>query len=320
MNILILSCGTRNKIIQYFKKELKGQGKVIAADCWELAPALYEADNYYIVPRISEENYVDIILGICQKENISGVFSLIDPELLILAQNKEKFSRIGTTVFVSDYEIIDRCFDKIKLFKFCKLNQINTIPTYKNFDEFKKSYENGDATFPVFIKPIQGSCSIQAQKIDDMNTLFLLCEENEELMIQKFMDGQEYGVDVYTDLLSNKITAIFIKRKLLMRAGETDKAVSIVRNDMFDFVEKFVELLGTVGQIDIDIFEQNGELYISEVNPRFGGGYPHAYECGVNFPQMMIANLQGKENESLIGQYKENVYMMKYLDVIIKRG
>lgn len=89
---------------------------------------------------------------------------------------------------------------------------------------------------------------------------------------------------------------------------------------MFDFVEKFVELLGTVGQIDIDIFEQNGELYISEVNPRFGGGYPHAYECGVNFPQMMIANLQGKENESLIGQYKENVYMMKYLDVIIKRG
>ena len=76
-----------------------------------MAPALYEADNYYIVPRISEENYVDIILGICQKENISGVFSLIDPELLILAQNKEKFSRIGTTVFVSDYEIIDRYYD-----------------------------------------------------------------------------------------------------------------------------------------------------------------------------------------------------------------
>ena len=79
----------------------------------------------------------------------------------------------------------------------------------------------------------------------------------------------------------------------------------------------FVKKLGFVGQIDIDVFEKNGKFYISEVNPRFGGGYPHAYECGCNFPKYMINNLMSKTNPSKVGLYDEDIYMMKYLDLKI---
>ena len=91
MNLLILSAGTRNKIVQYFKRELGESGRVIATDCSNLAPAVYEADQFYLVPRISAPNYLDRILEICQKEKVDGVFSLIDPELSLLAREKERF-------------------------------------------------------------------------------------------------------------------------------------------------------------------------------------------------------------------------------------
>ena len=84
-NILILSAGTRNKVVQAFKKELEGKGKVIATDCSNIGPAIYDADKCYIVPRIDAPDYIDCILDICKKEEISGVLSLIDPEVSLLA-------------------------------------------------------------------------------------------------------------------------------------------------------------------------------------------------------------------------------------------
>ena len=103
-----------------------------------------------------------------------------------------------------------------------------------------------------------------------------------------------------------------------MRAGETDKAVSFKDEKLFNLIKKFVKEFGFKGQIDIDIFDIDGEYYISEVNPRFGGGYPHAYEAGVNHMKLIINNLKGQENSVNIGNYKENIYMMKYNEIMIK--
>lgn len=101
MNILILSAGTRNKIVQYFKETVGKDGKVIATDCSNLAPAVYDADAFHLVPRITAPGYLDVILDICKKEKIDGVFSLIDPELSLLAKEKERFLAIGTTPVIS---------------------------------------------------------------------------------------------------------------------------------------------------------------------------------------------------------------------------
>lgn len=134
------------------------------------------------------------------------------------------------------------------------------------------------------------------------------------------MRGQEIGADVYIDIVSNEPVAIFTKKKIKMRAGETDKSVSFKDEKLFELICEFTRKAKFKGIIDIDIFESNGEYYISEVNPRFGGGYPHAYECGVNVPKMILNNLNNIVNEPNIGNYEENIYMMKYNEIkIIKK-
>ena len=177
----------------------------------------------------------------------------------------------------------------------------------------------GKVSFPVFVKPYRGSASINISKVYDKETIEYLFAHHSGLMIQEFLDGQEIGADVYIDLISNEVVSIFTKKKLLMRAGETDKAVSFKDPELFALIEKFVKEAGYRGQIDIDIFEINGEYYISEVNPRFGGGYPHAYESGCDHMRLILNNLSGVVNEKNIGAYEEGIYMMKYNEVKIIR-
>ena len=122
MNILITSAGTRNKIVQYFKKELNGRGKVIATDMIDLAPAIYDADKFYLVPRIDHKDYIKTLLDICKKEKIDCIFSLIDPELSLIAKNKNKFLEIGVTPLISNYDVVELAFDKYKMYKYLDLN------------------------------------------------------------------------------------------------------------------------------------------------------------------------------------------------------
>lgn len=320
INILILSAGTRNKIVQYFKKTLGENGKVIATDMSTIAPAIYEADKYYIVPRITEPGYIDIILDICKKENISGVLSLIDPELSLLAENEEKFKNIGTTVIGSSYELCERALDKMQMFQWLRSHGYNCAKSYVDKNEFFADVKTGKANYPAFVKPVRGSASIAISKVFDNETVDLLFDHSDNLMIQEYLDGQEIGADCYIDLLSGELVSVFTKKKIVMRAGETDKSVSFKDEKLFELIKKFVNESGWRGQIDIDIFEINGEYHISEVNPRFGGGYPHVYECGADHMKLIVNNLNGIVNSDVIGNYKENVYMMKYNEIMIKES
>src|SRR5690625_1605918 len=319
LNILILSCGTRNKIIQYFKNELKGIGQVMATDCSRLAPALYDADKHFIVPRIDDENYLDTILSICKDNNIKAVLSLIDPELSILSKHKQDFLDIGTMPIVSDYDVVELCFDKYRMYEKLVKNGFKTIRSYIDKDKFYNDIEKGIIDYQVFVKPFNGNASININKAHSKEEVELLFDQHDNLIIQEFMDGIEYGTDCYIDMISGEVVSIFTKEKIKMRAGETDKSVSMKDEKLFILLESFIKKLGLKGPIDIDIFKVNDEYFISEVNPRFGGGYPHGYEIGVNIPKMIIENVKGNVNQNTIGDYKEGTFMMKYNEVIIKR-
>ena len=318
MNILILSAGTRNKVVQYFKRALNGKGNVIATDMSEIAPAVYEADKFYKVPRMTEPGYIDVIFDICKKEKIDGVLSLIDPELSLLAENAEKFKELGVIVIGSSYELCERSLDKMQMYNWLKSNGYNCAKSYNDKEEFYKDVADAEIDYPVFVKPVRGSASIAISKVYDKETVELLFEHNDNLMIQEYLNGQEIGADVYIDMLSVETVSIFTKKKLVMRAGETDKSVSFKDEKLFDLIEKFVKDSGYIGQIDIDIFEIDGDYYISEVNPRFGGGYPHAYESGCDHMKLIVNNLFGNINTKNTGSYNEGVYMMKYNEVMIK--
>lgn len=318
MNILILSCGTRNKIVQYFMKAWKGSGRVIAADMSPYAPALYDADKFYIVPHISAPEYLDEILAICRQEQIRGVLSLIDPELSLLAANHERFAQSGVMVIGSEYEQCERTMDKMKMYHWLAEHDYLCAKSYLEKEAFARDVEAGIVSYPAFVKPVCGSASASINKAADAVALEHLLSQKDNLMIQEYLTGQEIGADVYIDMISGEVVSIFTKKKLLMRAGETDKAVSFKDERLFTLIERFTKESGFRGQIDIDLFEIDGEYYISEVNPRFGGGYPHAYECGVDNMQLIRNNLNGITNKPMIGCYKEGIVMMKYNEVMIK--
>ena len=315
MNILILSCGTRNKIVQYFRKTLAGKGNVIATDMSPYAPAIFEADRYYLVPRITDPDYINIVLDICSKEKISGVLSLIDPELSLLAANKARFAEACVQIIGSEYALCERALDKMEMYHWCVEHSYACARSYTDKAKFYADVEAGAVDYPVFVKPVRGSASLSISKVYDRETVDLLFAHNDGLMIQEFLNGQEIGADVYIDLISGEVVSIFTKKKLLMRAGETDKAVSFKDEKLFNLICRFVKESGYRGQIDIDIFEINGEYYISEVNPRFGGGYPHAYECGVDHMALIVNNLEGKANPVCIGGYEDGLVMMKYNEI-----
>lgn len=317
MNFLILSVGRRTKLVEYFRKEFENTGLIIVTDCDKFAPALYIADKGYIVPKIEDTDYINCIKEICIKENIKGLISLIDPELSLISKNEEIFKEIGVKCFLSPYDVAETCFDKYKMFKFLECNSFNKAKSYINFNEFKTEYDNGDIKLPVILKPICGSASININKTNNLEEVKFLMENYKNLMIQEFLDGQEIGVDVYIDIISGEVISIFAKEKIRMRSGETDKSKSIKCNKLFNIITEFVTKLGTRGPIDIDVFKIEDEYYISEVNPRFGGGYPHAYECGESFIKYIKNNLKNTKNIPSIGSYDEEIYMIKHDSVIM---
>ena len=315
MNILILSCGTRNKLVEFFKESSEFDN-VIVTDCSQQAPALYVADKYYIVPRMTEDDYFSTILDICVKENIKFVLPLQEEELILTAKERAKYEEIGVIPIVSEYEKVLLCKDKYALNNYLNENGICAVPTMLAKDYLKKNKEIKN----VFVKPRMGAGSIDTFSVNTRKMLEALVEESkEELILQPSIQGKEYGIDVYVDLLSGEVVTCFCKEKLRMRAGETEKSISLHHTEIEKLVVKAVRLLGLKGPIDVDVMEENGIYYILEINPRFGGGYPHAYMCGVSFPKYIANNGNSTKNVTTFQQYPENVLAMKYSEIVISK-
>ena len=321
MNILILSCGTRNKLVRFFKETFHARGgRVVVTDCSPWAPALYEADAFYIVPPMREAGYLDEIGRICRKEKIDALLPLFEDELDLLAQNRERFEAQGIRAIVSDAESVALCRDKYRFFKHLEKNGIPAMFTCDSLKAFDRAQAEGKIDFPVFIKPVRGCGSVGISRVDCRELLEVLCRySGEELLIQQYADGEEFGADVYVDLLSGQMTSVFVKKKVRMRAGETEKSVSVKDGALFELIGRTVSTLKLAGPIDMDIFKVDGRYYISEINPRFGGGYPHAWHAGVRFPELIAQNLSGQETERKIGAYEEGLCMMKFSDEIVRR-
>lgn len=303
--------------MQYFKAKESGFDKVVGTDCSIYAPALYEADSYYIVPRMTSPDYIDVILDICQKENIGAVLPLQEDELALLSSKRQLFIEKGILPVVSSPETIELCRDKYAFYEHMQQNGIPMLTSCKDLSAFQKYYDEKKIDFPVFIKPVRGCGSIGIREVDNMELLSVLCKySKEEMLIQQFAEGEEYGVDVYVDMISHQPVSVFTKKKLRMRAGETEKSVSVKDDALFTLIRKTASVLSLAGPVDMDVFYINGQYYLSEINPRFGGGYPHAYACGVNFPKQIAENAAGKENADTIGCYEEGICMLKFSDLI----
>lgn len=319
MNILLCSVGRRGELIKNFKSSLGERSTIVATDCDPTAPALYIADKPYIVPEITADNYLTTLLEICEREKIKAVTTFIDPEIKLLSENRERFSALGVEVLAPCRKTASICFDKYDMFKYIKQCKIKTVKTYPSFEAFFVDHQSQEIDFPVFVKPRTGSGSVGATKVKSLDRLKLLCEDNQDLIIQEFMEGTDISADVYVDTVQHKPVSVFLKRKLATTIGGANKTISFKDAALFEMIDELTQYFDFRGPIDIDFFYKEGEYYLSEINPRFGGGYVHAHRCGVNFIELISNNIKGFENERNMGDYEENVLMMMYDSVVIRK-
>lgn len=314
MNILILSPGRRVEIVEYFKETFHAVGgKVFTLDMSPYAPALYSGDEFFRIDKDFNhlEYYIDNVLEICKQKEVSAILTLIDPELVLLSDYKDIFEALGIKVILSDIDFVKQTFDKYGFYCAYK-DIINLVETVGSYEEAKKKLKDGTWKYPLFAKLRDGSASIGIKKIYS-SIDFDGIKENPKYIYQPFIDGAEYGIDAYFDLITGELVSVFMKKKIAMRAGETDKAISVKSETVLNEVKQITKIKGLYGPIDIDVFVSNtGEVYINEINPRFGGGHPHAYGCGINFMKLILDNLEGKVNTPIFDNYEEGIMMLKY--------
>lgn len=333
MNIIFTCAGRRTYLLRYFKDNLSEGDKIVATDMQLSAPALQVADVKLQVPAVYDPEYVNITLNICKEHKIDALLSLNDLELPILAENKSRFEEIGVKVIVSEPQVIDISFDKYKTAQWVESLGLVAPKTYVRLEDAKKALATGEIEFPLFMKPRWGSGSIGLESIADMEELDiyynLLMKKikktilatasvgDEYIMIQEKLTGSEFGLDIMNDL-NGKNIGVSVKQKLAMRAGETDKAVTVDLPEVREMGRKIGEALGHIGNLDVDIMQRaDGAYCVLELNPRFGGGFPFSYEAGVNMPKAIIQWIKGEEVDPQMLQpeygrmFSKNDYLME---------
>lgn len=327
-NILFTCAGRRNYLINYFKEALNGNGNIVAADYQLSAPSLVDADVAIKVPKITDTNYINTLKEIIKKENITAVISLNDLELPILSKNKEELEMLGARVIISNEYIVDIAFDKWKTYEFFKKLNINTPKTYLTIKDALESIKKRELDYPLIVKPRWGSASIGIDVAENEEELLLSyklqhikirksilkdassTDIERSIIIQEKINGIEYGVDILNDLNGNYY-GTFVRQKLAMRSGETDKAISVI-NDNYS---KYGEIIGKnskhIGNMDCDFFVSNDEVYFLEMNPRFGGGYPFSHEAGIDTPSIYLSWLNNDFDVDKYNNFKADKMFSK---------
>ena len=294
MNILIPNIGRRGYLVRYLKQIKKYDCRVFVSDCDNTASGLYgNNDGAFILPKPvdNEEIYISALLQLCKKCEISVVIPVIDPEIFILSKYRDAFINENIFISVSDRSVLDICYDKFRMNSFLQEHGFYYPKTYESIQDFLSESEKDRISFPVIIKPIFGSGSESTYIIktyEELSSLF-----HDGMMIQEFINGIEYGIDVFNDLNLNPVRCV-VKRKISMRSGETDKS-EIINNDRIrETILRLAECLGHICNLDCDIIVRNDKIYIIDLNPRFGGGYPATHESGINLLEL-VCRMSSKE-------------------------
>ena len=317
MNILFCTVGRRGYIVDYFRKHLPENSQLIGTsdrnDCdTEYTSGFFHCDKNYIVPSIKEErNYIDKLLYICKKEKISMILSFYDYDTYILSKYLKEFEDLGVKPVISSHHINTICFDKVETFKFLKSHGFKT-PWTMTSDEVAQTEI---PSYPVIVKPRFGTGSNAISFANNRSEVdfFLKYYDNEDMIVQEFIEGTEYSFDVLNDFNGQTVTAV-VKRKMKMRSGETDQGYAIKDNSLAEWGMNLGRKLGHIGPLDVDFFIKDDEPYILELNPRFGGGYPITHLADIDFPKILIDLVNGKLDPSEYEKYhdyNEGIVMIK---------
>lgn len=308
-NILILNAGRRVELIQSFQKaarKLKIKSNIVAGDCIETAPAIYFADRKVILPKVSENNYIDEIINICKREDIRLIIPTIDTDLLLLSKQRKRIEfESGAVVLISSDKVVSICRNKINTQKFLELNGF-MIP--KMYSEEELDSEN--LQFPLFIKPKSGSSSINTFKVRNSEELTTYRALLEEPIVQDFVEGNEFSVDVFLDFDGNLITVV-PRLRMSTRSGEISKGRIIKDREIIEDIKRLVVELKPIGHITVQLMKTNKGIEYIEINPRFGGGAPMSIKSGADSCENIYRLLMGEKLE-YNENYRDNIMFLRF--------
>lgn len=288
--VLLFTCiGRRVELIQAFRNSAFDSGinlTIIGVDTSTTAPAMVFCDRSFTICRINEDGYIPTLLQLCKDNNVNLLIPTIDTDLLILSENRLRFLEINTEVLVSDYEKIQICRDKRKTAEYFKLCGVNTPDTTDDVD----LYAGG---FPCFIKPRDGSSSINAFKINLHAELLERAKIVPDYIIQPFIRGNEYTVDVFCDFLGNPLY-IIPRKRLVVRSGEVLVTEICHDEQIKQECNKIIKAFKPRGPLTIQLIrDERGVDHFIEINPRFGGGCPLSMKNGSDIPKTIMQLLSG---------------------------
>lgn len=320
MNILITSAGRRVSLVRSFQKELKAiysKAKVYASDSSPIvSAACHVADEFIKAPRLDDPKYIDVLINLCITHDIRLIIPTIDTELLDLAKNKLRFEEQGIIILISSVDFVTKCRDKRKTHKFFEAHNVNVAEEYS-----KDNY-----ILPLFIKPCDGSRSVDTFLIKSTDDLTEYHFSNEKLMFLEYLDPENY--DEFTcDLYyckSHILKCAVPRKRIEVRDGEVYKALT-VNNVLVSYIKKNLKYIeGAIGCLTAQFFlhkTDDTKIYGIEINPRFGGGYPLSYLSGANFTKWIIEEyLLEKDIEDKFDVWESDLLMIRYDDEILVHG
>ena len=308
-NILLTCAGRRTSLLRLFQSAARERGaRVIAADNNALAPTLYLADKGFKLPRVASSEYIGELLKLTERENVSLIVPTIDTELRVMAENAELFATRGCTSLISAPGLIHVTSDKWLTARAAIEAGIRTPRSW-----LPESVDKRDLPERIFLKPRDGSASQHAYAVSKAQ-LHEVLPLVPNPIIQEELGGQEMTVDALLDLGGRPIHYVPRKR-IRTLAGESIEGVTIEDDSLRAWlagVLEFVSALGGRGPITLQAFLTEDGPVLTEINARFGGGFPLTYAAGGHYPEWILRNLGGEALQSCFGSYKAGLYMTRY--------
>lgn len=308
MKILLTAIGKRIQLITHLKKTFE----VFGVDCSDLAPAMYFVDKFFKIPRYNEKGYIDILSAICESEDIDVLVPLYEREYELLLKNEDKLIKSGTKLLLSPYKTIECFNDKYKTYEFFRKNNISTPKTWLKNDMLCSCKT---PTFPLIIKPIYGMGSNNVFKAKNIKELEFFMDYVENPLVQEYIEGTEYTIDVLCDFDGEVISAV-PRERIEVRSGEVSKSRTVKDFNIIDAAINLCSKTKFVGPITIQcIVTPKREIKFIEVNPRFGGGVPLTFEAGVDYGKYFELMIKGEKIVPIIGKFKE-LTMLRYDEAV----
>ena len=309
MNVLITSAGRRVSLLRAFQQQTAARnGSTFAGDRDPLAPALQLADRAFVLPPIEDPTYLDALLSIVARWKIRLLVPTIDTELPFLAENAPAFQSIGCTPLISSKKLVAVSGDKwLTVCTFSELGfrtPSSWLPGAAEPDSLPKA---------LFVRPRAGSASLNAFRVD-RDDLEARLAEVQSPIIQEYIGDREITIDALIDLDGNPVHYV-PRLRIRTLAGESIQGITIKDKDLGDWILELlhaVARMGGRGAMTLQAFLSPEGPVFSEINPRFGGGFPLAQEAGGHYPEWILQLLEGKSIPARIGEYEEGISMTRY--------